>query len=101
MPGSTPFAKVLVRQILLRDPPDHTRLRTLASAAFTPRRVGLLRSHIQEIMDGLLDTVVSKGRMDVIAHFASPAPAIVTAELLEAPVADQEQLTDCASAVPQ
>ncbi len=90
----SPIAQVMVRQMLFMDPPDHTRLRTLASAAFTPRRVELLRSHIQEIMDGLLDTVVSKGRMDVIADFASPAPAIVTAEMLGVPVADQEQLKD-------
>src|SRR6267154_4484158 len=89
-----PIAQVMVRQMLFMDPPDHTRLRTLASAAFTPRRVELLRSHIQEIMDGLLDAVVSKGRMDVIADFASPAPAIVTAEMLGVPVADQQQLKD-------
>ncbi len=90
----SPIAQVMVRQMLFMDPPDHTRLRTLASAAFTPRRVELLRSHIQEIMDGLLDAVVSKGRMDVIADFASPAPAIVTAEMLGVPVADQEQLKE-------
>ena len=90
----SPIALVMVRQMLFMDPPDHTRLRTLASAAFTPRRVELLRSHIQEIMDGLLDAVISKGRMDVIADFASPAPAIVTAEMLGVPVADQEQLKD-------
>jgi len=90
----SPIAQVMVRQMLFMDPPDHTRLRTLASAAFTPRRVELLRSHIQEIMDGLVDAVVSKGRMDVIADFASPAPAIVTAEMLGVPVADQEQLKD-------
>lgn len=90
----SPIAQVMVRQMLFMDPPDHTRLRTLASAALTPRRVELLRSHIQEIMDGLLDAVISKGRMDVIADFASPAPAIVTAEMLGVPVADQEQLKD-------
>jgi cytochrome P450 len=93
----SPIAQVMVRQMLFMDPPDHTRLRTLASAAFTPRRVELLRSHIQEIMNGLLDAVVSKGRMDVIADFASPAPAIVTAEMLGVPVADQEQLKDWSS----
>src|SRR6202022_868890 len=87
--------------MLFMDPPDHTRLRTLASAAFTPRRVELLRSHIQEIMDGLLDAAVSKGRMDVIADFASPAPAIVTAEMLGVPVADQEQLKDWRAASPR
>jgi cytochrome P450 len=84
----------MVRQMLFLDPPDHTRLRALASAAFTPRIVERLRSHIQEIMDGLLDRVASKGRMDVIADFASPAPAIVTAEMLGVPVADHEQLKD-------
>jgi pimeloyl-[acyl-carrier protein] synthase len=93
----SPIAQVMVRQMLFMDPPDHTRLRTLASAAFTPRRVELLRSHIQEIMNGLLDAAVSKGRMDVIADFASPAPAIVTAEMLGVPVADQEQLKDWSS----
>src|SRR5579884_1012276 len=54
-----PIAKVMVRQMLFLDPPDHTRLRALASAAFTPRRVEQLRCHIQEIMDSLLDTVAA------------------------------------------
>jgi pimeloyl-[acyl-carrier protein] synthase len=89
-----PIAEVMVRQMLFLDPPNHTRLRALASAAFTVRRVEQLRSHIQEIMDGLLDRVVAKGQMDLIADFASPAPAIVTAELLGVPVADHEQLKD-------
>lgn len=87
-----PIAQVMVRQMLFLDPPNHTRLRALASAAFTVRRVERMRSHIQEIMDGLLDAVISKGSMDLIADFASPAPAIVTAELLGVPVADHEQL---------
>lgn len=87
-----PIAQVMVRQMLFLDPPNHTRLRALASAAFTVRRVERMRSHIHEIMDGLLDAVISKGSMDLIADFASPAPAIVTAELLGVPVADHEQL---------
>ena len=89
-----PIAQVMVRQMLFLDPPDHTRLRALASAAFTPRRVERLRSHIQEIMHGLLDGLVSRGQMDLIADFASPAPAIVTAEMLGVPVEDHEQLKE-------
>lgn len=89
-----PIARVMVRQMLFLDPPDHTRLRALASAAFTPRRVERLRSHIQEIMDGLIDAVIPKGHMDVIADFASPAPAIVTAEMLGVPVEDHQQLKE-------
>jgi hypothetical protein len=89
-----PIAEVMVRQMLFLDPPDHTRLRALASAAFTPRRVEQLRSHIQDVMDTLLDKVISSGRMDVIADFAGPAPAIVTAELLGVPAADHAKLKD-------
>jgi hypothetical protein len=87
-----PIAKVMVRQMLFLDPPDHTRLRALASAAFTPRRVEQLRSHIQDVMNTLLDAVIGKGRMDVIEDFASPAPAIVTAEMLGVPARDHVQL---------
>src|SRR6202049_4920852 len=89
-----PIAEVMVRQMLFLDPPDHTRLRALAAAAFTPRRVEQLRSHIQEVMNRLLDAVVSNGSMDVIADFAGPAPAIVTAELLGVPASDHAQLKE-------
>ncbi|MGC1477787.1 MAG: cytochrome P450, partial [Terriglobales bacterium] len=89
-----PIAQVMARQMLFMDPPDHSRLRALASAAFTSRRVERLRSHIQEIMDGLLDAVVPKGQMDVIADFASPAPAIITAEMLGVPAEDHQQLKE-------
>ncbi len=90
-----PIAKVMVRQMLFLDPPDHTRLRALASAAFTPSRMERLRSHIQEIADSLLDGIIARGgRMDLIADFAAPLPAIVTAEMLGVPVADHEKLKD-------
>src|SRR5450759_1107430 len=52
-----PFAETLVRQMLFLDPPAHSRIRALASNAFTPRRVEALRSHIQDITDTLLEAV--------------------------------------------
>jgi cytochrome P450 len=88
----TPVAQVMVKQMLFMDAPAHTRLRSLASSAFTPRRVEVLRGHIQEIVDRLLDKVQTRGQMDVIADLAAPLPAIVTAEMLGVPVADHEQL---------
>jgi hypothetical protein len=89
-----PIAAVMVRQMLFLDPPAHTRLRALASAAFTTRRVEQLRIHIREVMDRLLDAVVNKGHMDVIGDFAGPAPAIITAELFGVPVEDHAQLKE-------
>jgi cytochrome P450 len=88
----TPVAQVMVRQMLFMDPPAHTRLRGLASKAFTPRRVEVLQSHIQEIVDSLLDAVQPSGRIDLIADLAAPLPTIVTAEMLGVPPADHLQL---------
>ena len=87
-----PVAQVMVRQMLFMDAPAHTRLRGLCSSAFTSRRVDHLRPHIQDIANGLIDRVAPSGRMDVIADFANPLPAIVTAELLGVPTSDHQQL---------
>ena len=73
------------------DPPDHTRLRALVSNVFTPRMIRSLRPRIQAIVDELLDRVQDAGRMDVIADFAFPLPAIVIAEMLGLPPADRDQ----------
>ena len=87
-----PVAKVMVRQMLFLDPPAHTRIRSLAAAAFTPQRVEVLRSHIRDVVRTLLAKVKPNGRMDVIADLAEPLPSIVTAEMLGLPVADHRQL---------
>jgi cytochrome P450 len=87
-----PIARVMVRQMLFLDPPEHSRVRGLAAAAFTPRRVERLRERIQEITDSLLDSVVADGEMDVMATIANPLPAIVTAEMFGMPTDDHHML---------
>jgi hypothetical protein len=89
-----PLARVMVRQMLFLDPPDHTRLRRLAATAFTPRRVEGLRAHIRDIANRLVDAVIDTGRMEVIADLAAPLPAIVTAELFGVPSEDHAMLKD-------
>jgi cytochrome P450 len=92
----SPIAAVMVKQMLFLDAPAHTRLRSLASSAFTPARVRVLRSHIQQIADTLIDAAMAAqpGQMDIIAEFAEPLPAIVTAEMLGVPIRDHRQLKD-------
>jgi len=87
-----PLAQLMVKQMLFMDASAHTRLRGLASQAFTPARIEVLRAHIQEIVDRLLDAVAARGAMDVIADLAEPLPAIVTAEMLGLPVDDRHRL---------
>src|SRR5215470_15975185 len=59
--GGETEAGRLPRSMLFRDPPDHTRLRSLVSKAFTPRVIENMRSHIQDIVNRLLDRVHAAG----------------------------------------
>lgn len=82
----------LPRSMLVRDPPDHTRLRALVNKAFTPRVVEGMRRHIREIVDHLLDRVEAARAMDVIADLAYPLPVTVICEMLGVPTEDQEPI---------
>ncbi len=101
LPESSPSTKLrtasvqaINQHMLMSDPPDHTRLRTLVSKAFTPRRVEELRSRITGIAHRLLDAVQARGSMDLLDAFAFPLPVTVIAELLGVPPEDQEQFRD-------
>jgi pimeloyl-[acyl-carrier protein] synthase len=87
-----PFAEVMLQQMMFMDGAMHSRLRNICAAAFTPRRVEELRTVIDSIANELIDKVSASGRMEVIADFANPLPAIVTAKLLGVPIEDHEQL---------
>jgi pimeloyl-[acyl-carrier protein] synthase len=90
----SPIAAVMVKQMLFLDAPAHTRLRSLSSSAFTPGRVRVLQSHIEQIAERLVDDAMASSRreMEVIADFAEPLPAIVTAEMLGVPTSDHRRL---------
>ena len=88
--GATP-TPVTSLSMLDRDPPDHTRLRSLVSKAFTPRVVETLRPRIQQVVDGLLAGVQSRGSMDLIEEFAYPIPVVVICEMLGVPLEDHER----------
>ena len=89
----------LPRSMLFRDPPDHTRLRALVSKAFTPRVIEGMRTHIQDIVDRLLDRVQDSKAMDVIADLAYPLPVTVICEMLGVPAKDQGTIRQWSSDV--
>ena len=68
--------------MIVKDPPEHTRLRKLVSKAFTPRMVEQLAPRIKTIVNELLDTVIAQGSFDLIHDLAYPLPVIVIAEML-------------------
>ena len=86
-----PIIRIFSNTMLLSDPPSHTRLRSLANKAFTPRVVENMRSHIQAIVDQSLGHVETKGSMDVINDLAYPLPVRVICEMLGVAPEDRDQ----------
>ncbi|KAF9113023.1 hypothetical protein BGX30_007105, partial [Mortierella sp. GBA39] len=78
--------------MLTVDDPDHRRLRSLVSKAFSPRYMESLRPRVQEIADELLDQVEAQGEMDLVKDYAYPLPINVISEMLGVPQEDREQI---------
>lgn len=72
----------LSRHVLSSDPPDHIRLRTLVSKAFTPRSVERLGGRIQDVCDELLDAVAGERRLELVGGYALRLPLTIIADML-------------------
>ena len=76
------FLEMSQHNMLMADPPDHTRLRRLVSRSFSPRQVERLRPAVHALVAELLDTMADSGDVDFMAEFALPLPMAVIGELV-------------------
>lgn len=83
--GDEPVPFVDNPPLLNQDPPNHTRLRKLASAGFTHRYIRSLEPAVEAFVKQLLDAVPARGQFDVIESLAQPLPALVIAEMMGVP----------------
>ena len=81
--------QALNRHVLNADPPDHVRLRTLVSKAFTPRAVERLAGRIQSLCDELLDAAAKTRRLELIGGLALRLPLNVIGDMLGIPEQDR------------
>ena len=70
------------------NPPDHTRLRKLATPAFGPKAVAGYAGRIERPTGDLLDAATAAGRFDLVSSFAAPLPIAVITDLLGIPESD-------------
>ncbi|MCX4911508.1 cytochrome P450 [Streptomyces sp. NBC_00878] len=84
-----PLARVLSRQMLYSDAPEHPRLRALISKAFAPRAVATLSARISEAVDRIITDAAPTGRMDIVADLARPLPLTIICDLLDVPEQDR------------
>lgn len=84
-----PSLAMMFDSLLMRNPPEHTRLRTAVAQAFTPRRVAALEPAVRDVVADLLDRFDTSGPVDFVAAFAFPLPVTVIGELLGIPAPDR------------
>jgi cytochrome P450 len=78
--------------MLDRDPPDHTRLRTLVTKVFTPKAVAALEPKVTALVDAALDRVAESRTVDLIDELAFPLPFAVISDMLGTPPTDHVRL---------
>ncbi|MGI9611346.1 MAG: cytochrome P450 [Acidimicrobiales bacterium] len=76
------------------DPPIHTRLRRLVSAAFTPRHVENYRLDARRRVGEALDSATGAGSVDWVSTVAAPIPIGVICDILGVPEADHRYLIE-------
>lgn len=83
--------KLLLDSMVMKDPPDHRRLRNLVQKAFTPAMVEGLSGRVEQITEELLDAAATKPVVDLIADLALPLPLTVISEMLGVPGPERMQ----------
>lgn len=78
--------------MIFMDPPEHTRLRTLVSRAFTPRRIGALEDRVRAIAVQLLEAWEPGATFDFVQQFAARLPSMVISSMFGVPPSDQEHV---------
>jgi len=98
--------RVLAKNMLTSDEPDHRRLRNLVEQAFVRQSVSEMRGRIESLADELLDGLARRSQessagVDFVEHFARPFPLAVICELLGLPAADRPRFAAWANQLTQ
>jgi cytochrome P450 len=80
--------------LLWLEPPDHTRLRKLVAAAFTPRSVEALREPAHDLARELLQPLAEAGEMELLYDYAQPYSIAVICRMLGVPLDRHRDLLD-------
>ena len=78
--------------LVSKDPPEHSRMRRLISAGFTPRMIAQLEEKIRARTDRVLDDAAALGDLDFVADVAYLIPMHVIADIIGIPEDDRPEV---------
>ena len=92
-----PFVDWIRRNVVMMNPPGHTRLRALVSRAFTPRRVSEMEAVVQAVADDLCDAVdAHDGQVEFVGDWARLLPLRVICTMIGIPSVDTDRMGEWA-----
>ncbi len=91
--------RVHLQTMNAQDPPVHTRLRRSVSRAFTPRAMKSWEVNINRAADELVDAMVNRGRVDIVADLAKPLPNRLITMMLAIPEEERHQFLEWADTI--
>ena len=94
-----PILDELRRMMINMDPPDHARLRSLLTKAFTSRAVARLVERIQQRATALVEAVSEAGSADFAKEVAADLPLLTLADILGVPESDRWLMFDWSNRV--
>jgi cytochrome P450 len=97
--GDTPLYEHHTTSLVFNDPPRHSRVRRLIAGALTPHAIAGMEAGLVAVVDGLLDGLAARGKVDLIADFAAAIPIEVIGNLLGVPMAERGPLRDWSLAI--
>ena len=95
----TPAEEVAARHdnLVWHDPPRHTRSRSFAAMAFSPRVVARFAGWIRELCVKILDDVQTQGTIDAVPAIAAELPGQVITTIIGVPEQDRHEIIGLAN----
>lgn len=87
-PPDVPWSPGWSDTMIAHDPPTHTPLRQLVYRSFTPGKMKTYEPMVREVADGLIDSFIDHGEVEMVTAYANPMSLRVTIRLLGLPMED-------------
>lgn len=101
--AGTPLYRHHTTSLVFNDPPLHTRVRRIMSAALTPRAIARMEPGLVATVDHLLDGLAARAAdgdtPDLVEDFAASIPIQIIGNLLGIPQAERGPLRDWSLAI--
>jgi cytochrome P450 len=82
----------IFEHMVVMDPPDHEKARSLLSRLLTPRRLQENEDYIWSLADRQIDEFIESGRCEFLGEYGKPFATLAIADLLGVPEEDRGQI---------